>query len=98
MRQVAGVACIMVAPERSISAQGAPDRRIVVVACNDDAAAGQQRQEQLERGDVERERRHRQQRVVRARSRARRCIDASKLTTARCGISTPFGLPVEPDV
>ena len=25
-------------------------------------------------------------------------MDESKLTAARCGISTPFGLPVEPDV
>ena len=25
-------------------------------------------------------------------------MDDSRLTAARCGISTPFGLPVEPDV
>jgi hypothetical protein len=27
-----------------------------------------------------------------------RCIEASMLVTARCGISTPFGSPVEPEV
>ena len=27
-----------------------------------------------------------------------RCIEARKLTSARCGICTPLGLPVEPEV
>ena len=27
-----------------------------------------------------------------------RCTLASRFTTARCGTSTPFGMPVEPDV
>ena len=26
------------------------------------------------------------------------CIEARKFTSARCGISTPFGMPVEPEV
>ena len=36
--------------------------------------------------------------VSSSRSPGSRAIESRKLTNARCGISTPFGLPVEPDV
>ena len=36
--------------------------------------------------------------VARGHARARARIAGRKLTTARCGTHTPFGLPVEPEV
>jgi len=62
-----------------------------------DACADAQRQEELEYVDVEE--------IVVTASRASsavmpgsRAIDCRKLTAARCGTLTPFGLPVDPEV
>ena len=62
-----------------------------------DLGAARERQHQLEDRDVERQRRHRDEPVGLAEARAL-LHRVRKLTTARCGTSTPFGVPVEPDV
>ena len=64
---------------------------------DDDACPANQRQEDLQHGDVESERGDREHRILGVKP-GRRCIDASMLTTERCSISTPLGLPVEPEV
>ena len=59
--------------------------------------ADQQRQQQLQHGDVEGQRGHGRKRACGVQARRAR-IDCRKFTTARCGTHTPLGWPVEPEV
>jgi hypothetical protein len=59
--------------------------------------AVQQRAPQLERRGVERDRRELQQRARRVEARVVRRV-STRRAIARCGTSTPFGCPVEPEV
>ena len=68
-RQVAGVACMHGRAARRRSARpAAAGSAAVSRSAMITLAAADQRQEELERGDVERERRHGEQQIVRARS------------------------------
>ena len=97
-RQVAGVAWRNVIA-RVVEPLGEPGAVGGHVAADQlDPRADDQRQEELQRGDVERERRDGQQRVARRSSRAAPRIDARKLASAPCVTCTPLGRPVEPEV
>ena len=96
-RQVAGVAWITVAPdefskERSRFPSTTSSRRRDNHPCPHD-----QRQEQLQDGDVERQGRDGEQPIL-VRRPGSRAIEQSRLTTSRWVISTPLGRPVEPEV
>ena len=58
----------------------------------------EQRQQQLEHRDVEAQRGDGHAARPARVSPGSRCIDSRKFTTARCGTTTPLGLPVEPEV
>ena len=98
IRQVVGVACITVAPLRSSSSASRRGSAARLCARDHDARPDEERQVELEPGDVERERRDRDEASSCASRPGRSAIVLRKFTSARCGIWTPFGFPVEPDV
>src|SRR5438552_18524747 len=97
IRQVAGVACIMVTPEAtSFSASCRPSEETsgLVISTEAPTVSGNRSSSPAISKDN----------VVTASSRSwlailgLLAIEVRKLTTAQCGIWTPFGLPVDPDV
>ena len=86
------------AAARAASPSARGSRDVVAAGAMHDPRAGDQRQVQLQAGDVERQRRHRDEHVVRSPGPGARASTTRKLTSARCGISTPLGRPVEPEV
>ena len=94
-----GVACITVAPRSSDQPRQQRGGVHHLVAAGDHhARARDQRQEQLEDGDVERDGGHGQHHVVRRHPRRRAPWTARKLEQAPCSTTTALGRPVEPEV
>ncbi len=92
IRQVAGVACIDVIACRASRRPSSSPSEACVPRRDPPGAPTISGRQQLQAGDVERQRGDGQQHVRRARAPARWRIERRKFTTARCGTATPFGL------
>ena len=69
----------------------------LIAACDHDRGPQRERQLQLQHRDIEGQRGDGHEHVIGGKARLAAML-VRKLTTARCGTTTPLGLPVEPEV